>query len=257
MPSFRTVAAALAAVAVAGVQATEHELPPCLDPFQPFVYSGCFRDLGNPSALVWRTPLDQQNMTVETCTSACKGNGFRYAGLAYYGVCYCGQTVNGPELDESQCSYPCTGDKSQTCGGDNILSIYTDPTFLPLDEAKVEDYDALGCYTDDSPLGRALTYRQDIEGPLTTEKCLKKCRDGGFPFAGTEYASMCLPLRPNFGYRGLTTPTRRVLVRCCHWQQYFPCPCRPMQHGVQRRQQRDLRWSRPVEPLRCRRAPVS
>ncbi|KAK1756188.1 WSC domain-containing protein [Echria macrotheca] len=191
MPSLRTAVVALAAAAIAGVQATEVELPPCLDPFQPFVYSGCFEDTGNPSALVWRTLLDQNNMTVEDCVATCKGNGYRYAGLAYYGVCYCGQTVNGPQVDESQCSFPCSGNSSQTCGADRTLSVYTDPTFLPLDEVDVEDYSPLGCWTDDSSLGRALTYRQNIDGPLTTEKCLQQCRNGGFPFAGTEYAGEC------------------------------------------------------------------
>ena len=192
MPSVRAVAAALAAVAIAGIQATEVPLPPCLDPFQPFVYAGCFEDTGNPQALTWRTLLDQYDMTVETCVAECKGNGYRYAGLAYYGVCYCGTTVSGSQIAEDKCSFPCSGNSSQTCGGDSILSVYQDPTFLPLEEASVEDYSPLGCWTDDSSQGRALVYKQDLDGAtLTTQKCLQKCRDGGYPFAGAEFGGEC------------------------------------------------------------------
>ncbi|KAL2181799.1 WSC domain-containing protein [Thermothelomyces heterothallicus CBS 202.75] len=193
MGPFKMVAAA-AALALGGhVQATEIPLPPCLDPFQPFVYSGCFRESAGTQLLSFRAPLDQQEGTVEKCVATCKGNGYRYAGLVYYGVCYCGQTVNGPQVDDSQCDLPCNGNKSETCGGNGHFSVYSDPTFLPVDHVTVADYEPLGCWTDDSSLGRALTYRQDqLDGAtLTTEKCLQACRDGGFPFAGTEYSGEC------------------------------------------------------------------
>ncbi|KAK0646171.1 WSC domain-containing protein [Cercophora newfieldiana] len=187
MPSLKAVAIAVA-IAVSGIQATELELPPCLEPFRPYVYSGCFQDLGTASILQWRTPLDQQAMTAETCMATCKGNGFRYAGLTYYGVCYCGQTVKGPQVDESLCNYPCTGNSSQTCGGNNVHSVFVDPSFIPIDDVTIDDYDHVGCWTDDSPVGRALTYRMDIDGStLTAEKCLAACRSEGHPFAGTEF----------------------------------------------------------------------
>ncbi|KAK4455790.1 WSC domain-containing protein [Podospora aff. communis PSN243] len=191
MPSLKVLAAA-AALAVAGTQATELELPPCLEPFRPFVYSGCFQDLRDPSILQWRTPLDQHSMTEEICMATCKGNGFRYAGLAYYGVCYCGQTVKGPQINDAMCNYPCSGNSSQTCGGDSILSVFTDPTFLPVDDVTIEDYDHIGCWTDDSRLGRALTYDMKIDGStFTTEKCLAACKNEGYAFAGTEFGGEC------------------------------------------------------------------
>jgi hypothetical protein len=185
--------AAMAAVALVGhVQATERPLPPCLDPFQPFVYSGCFQEKSGQQILPYRSEASSDTMTVEKCTAECKGNGYRYAGLVYYGVCYCGQTVNGPSVAESECNLPCNGNSSQTCGGNSIFSIYTDPTFEPVEDVTIEDYDPIGCYTDNSSLGRALSYRQDqVDGAsLTTEKCLQACRDGGFPFAGTEFGGM-------------------------------------------------------------------
>jgi hypothetical protein len=193
MAALRTMAVAVTAVALVGsVRATENPLPPCLDPYQPFVYSGCFSEASGNQLLPYRSQAASDDMTVEKCVAECKGNGYRYAGLVYYGVCYCGQTVNGPKVEEAQCNLPCNGNNTQTCGGNGIFSVYQDPTFLPVEDVTLEDYDPLGCWSDDSSMGRALVYRQDkVDGAsLTTEKCLQACRDGGFPFAGTEFGGM-------------------------------------------------------------------
>jgi hypothetical protein len=194
MAALRSFAAALAATTLVNhVQAWNIDLPPCLSSFKPFVYSGCFQD-GSPNTLSFRSDADAQNMTVQGCMAECKGNGFRYAGLEYYGVCFCGNSVSGAQLDESKCSFPCSGNKSEVCGGDNTLSVYQDTTFLPIDESTVEDYVPLGCYFDDSNVGKALSYPQDsVSGAgLTTEKCLAACKKGGYPFAGTEFGGLCL-----------------------------------------------------------------
>ncbi|RWA14211.1 hypothetical protein EKO27_g890 [Xylaria grammica] len=189
-----TAIAALSLVNTA--QAWYNDLPSCLSPFEPFVYTGCY-DNGQPGqkeALTLRTDLDQQNMTVETCVSHCKGNNYRLAGLSYYGVCYCGQTVSTGLLPEDQCSFPCTGNSSETCGGDTQINIWMDPTFPPLkDQTDISEYVPVGCWTDDANEGKALFYRQDnLDSPtLTTEKCLQSCLSGGFPFAGTEYGGEC------------------------------------------------------------------
>lgn len=194
MAALRTMAAAIAAVALVGrVQANEHPLPPCLDPFQPFVYSGCFQDTHSPQILPYRSSSPQDQMTVEECVSECKGNGYRYAGLTYYGVCYCGQTVIGTQVADAQCNLPCSGNKTETCGGDNdVFSIFQDPTFPSAADVTVSDYHSLGCWTDDSSNGRALVYQQDQldRASMTTEKCLEACREGEFPFAGTEFGGM-------------------------------------------------------------------
>ncbi|KAF3024289.1 hypothetical protein E8E14_013332 [Neopestalotiopsis sp. 37M] len=171
------------------------ELPTCLDEFQPFVPVGCF-DNGEPGgqeALSMKTEISVTGMTTEICVAECKGNGFRYAGLAWYGNCYCGQTVDTAMVDSSQCSLPCDGNKTQACGGDTQINVYQDPTFLPVEETTVDEYVALGCYTDGSSLGKALFYQQDMASTadVTTEACLGACLKGGFPFAGTEYSQEC------------------------------------------------------------------
>ncbi|GFP52224.1 WSC domain-containing protein ARB_07867 [Trichoderma asperellum] len=190
----RSLVAAVATLSfVASTQAWNVELPPCLDKFQPFVYSGCFQDggPGKPNALIFRSSLSSDNMTVEECVADCKGNGFRYAGLEYYGVCFCGGTVDGPQVDEAQCSFPCNGNKSETCGGNNLLSVWQDPTF-PTKQVTIGDYKAAGCYSDNSQQGRALSWSADVDSStFTTESCLTACEAEGFPLAGTEFGGEC------------------------------------------------------------------
>ncbi|KAI1340641.1 WSC domain-containing protein [Xylariaceae sp. FL0016] len=190
---------ALATVAVLGLirstQAWYNDLPPCLSPFDPFVYTGCYDNgqPGEPTALSLRTDLDTQNMTVEICVAECKGNNFRLAGLSYFGVCYCGETVATALLDNGQCSFPCTGNSSETCGGNTQVSVWMDPTFPQIANQSISEYVPVGCWTDDSPDGKALFYRQEDlnSSTMTTEACLASCLAGEFPFAGTEYAGEC------------------------------------------------------------------
>jgi len=65
--------------------------PPCVYPYTDFVYSGCYVDSVGSRALPFQTELEFNTATVEGCTSYCKGNGYRYAGLEYYGI-----TISSP-----------------------------------------------------------------------------------------------------------------------------------------------------------------
>lgn len=67
------VAAVAAATLVDHASAWYAELPPCIEPFKPFVYAGCFTQLHNPEVLGFRTNLDASDMTVEKCVATCKG----------------------------------------------------------------------------------------------------------------------------------------------------------------------------------------
>ena len=73
MASFRSLAALAALSLVQNVHSWNIDLPICTEPFQPFVYSGCYQDLKSPNALIFRSDLDTQSMTVELCVAECKG----------------------------------------------------------------------------------------------------------------------------------------------------------------------------------------
>lgn len=164
--------------------------PSCTD-FTPFTYAGCFSDpagTGGARALPFVSDLSTNNMTPDTCVSFCKGNGYRYAGIEYYGECYCGASVQGPQIDESNCDFPCSGNASDACGGNYILSVYQDPTFPVVDNTVVSDYQFAGCYSEGTS-GRSLVYRQNQvdSTTMTIESCLGACKLGGYPLAGVEY----------------------------------------------------------------------
>lgn len=165
--------------------------PSCTD-FTPFVYAGCFQDPSTTRALLYNSGLNSQNMTVETCVAFCKGNDYRYAGLEYYGECFCGASVNGPQISETSCNFPCTGNKSEVCGGNDIISIYQDPTFPTVDNTIISDYKALGCYSEGTS-GRSLAWRQDqvSSSSLTIESCLTACKQGGYDIVGVEFGQEC------------------------------------------------------------------
>ncbi|KAH6694087.1 WSC domain-containing protein [Plectosphaerella plurivora] len=185
--------AALAAITLASTaQAWHVELPPCVDPFQPFLYTGCFANLDGKS-LNYRSSTSSKDMTTEKCVAECKGNGYRYAGLEYGGVCYCGNTVKGDELDSSKCSFKCNGNTDEYCGGDKSMSLYSDPTFPPASDVEIENYVDTGCWTGSSSAGRTLSWPQDQlnAAQMTPDLCLSACRDGGFPFAGVEFGQEC------------------------------------------------------------------
>ena len=65
-----------------------YNIPPCTQPYTPFIYSGCYTEnTSGARALPFNPSLSFNSMTVERCTAACKSNGYRYAGLEYYGQC--------------------------------------------------------------------------------------------------------------------------------------------------------------------------
>lgn len=166
---------------------------PCTSPFAPWNYVGCFMDLGNPSTLPFDTPgTSFNNMTVEFCIASCKGNGYRYAGLEYYGQCFCGDSINGQAASPSDCNAACTGNSSETCGGTSRISVWQDPTFPPANPSTIDDYVSLGCYTEASNNNRALIIEPALDpSTMTTEICLAACKNLGYPYAGTEYSQEC------------------------------------------------------------------
>ena len=161
---------------------------PCSYPYTPFDYVGCYVDPSIPNrALDYATDLDFQSMTVEKCTASCKANGFRYAGLEYYGQCFCGNSVRSSPAPQAECNYPCSANQGQTCGGYDRVSIYQDPTFPKVDYTTINDYANLGCYSEGYN-GRAINFQQPVDfDTMTTESCLQTCKLANYPLAATEY----------------------------------------------------------------------
>jgi hypothetical protein len=66
--------------------------------------------------------------SVESCQAACAILGYPFAGVEYSAECYCDSTIrNGGATASdgySQCTMPCNGNPTETCGGSNRLDMY-------------------------------------------------------------------------------------------------------------------------------------
>jgi hypothetical protein len=97
-------------------------------------------------------------------------------------------------IKEDQSFANSVGNADQSCGGEDRISVYQDPTFPDADDVAVtSDYLSLGCYTEGAA-GRSLDYSQwDFlnASAMTTETCLTACGAKGFPFAGVEFGREC------------------------------------------------------------------
>jgi hypothetical protein len=81
---------------------------------------GCFADSGNRDLAVG---LPGTTYTVETCTAGCGAAGYKYAGLQWYGYCFCGNTY-GAYGASANCTTPCSANAGETCGGGWANSVY-------------------------------------------------------------------------------------------------------------------------------------
>merc|ERR1719499_2695913 len=81
-------------------------------------YVGCYRTSGSESFTTIR-----HTITPEACAANCPDSPF-YA-LNYHYRCACLSDVTTDQVDESDCSTSCEGDRSIMCGGVNRLSVYS------------------------------------------------------------------------------------------------------------------------------------
>lgn len=64
-------------------------------------------------------------MTLEKCASVC--SSYSYFGVEYGRECYCGNDLNEGSIEApaSDCSFPCPGKLTETCGAGNRLNLYS------------------------------------------------------------------------------------------------------------------------------------
>ncbi|WWD19155.1 hypothetical protein CI109_103613 [Kwoniella shandongensis] len=88
-------------------------------------FLGCYSDSGSDRTLTGGS-MESYSLTPATCSSYCSSKGFAYAGTSYGKQCWCGNSVPAARKQSTvaSCSYACTGDKSETCGGFYYLDVY-------------------------------------------------------------------------------------------------------------------------------------
>ena len=96
-----------------------------------WAYKGCFNDVYPTGRVLPLKQASSMNLTVQACVWSCYKLGYSISGLEFGKQCFCGNAIYyGGALSQwdFDCSWSCTGNKSEVCGGQNKLSIYSNRT---------------------------------------------------------------------------------------------------------------------------------
>ncbi|KAA1470607.1 WSC-domain-containing protein [Dentipellis sp. KUC8613] len=175
---------------------------------------GCFLD--NPSArILAESETVQGSLTVESCLAFCAQGNYSLAGVEFSEQCLCANVTSAtltPEPAEN-CSLPCAGNASETCGGPDRLFLYSSGAFnasapgpgSPVEVQSVGEWTALGCYND-SLTNHTLGAQVNVTN-TTVESCTSACYDAGFTLAGLEFGSGCFCDNEFFNFSAPQAPS--------------------------------------------------
>ncbi|KAM7034552.1 sialate:O-sulfotransferase 2 isoform 1-T2 [Acridotheres tristis] len=144
-------------------------------------YIGCYEDNTRQRTLRGMSFFDYKKMTVFRCQDNCAERGYLYAGLEFGAECYCGHKIQASNASESECNMECKGERSNTCGGINRLSIYR----LELAQESARRYGSAifrGCFRRPENVSIALPASQLMLN-MSVDKCVDFCTEKEFPLA--------------------------------------------------------------------------
>ncbi|BFZ55264.1 endo-1,3-beta glucanase [Savitreella phatthalungensis] len=165
-----------------------------LGPNDLYAVLGCAADSSNTRTLNKANTVSS-TMTNDACARFCYAQGFDRAGTEYYSECYCGMAPVNWNVS-SQCTTPCAGNSSQTCGGPDALTLMqVNLEFETISDATPLGY--VGCFN----LGTKPMLLSDAffaSSSMTNKLCGNYCSGIGLPYAGTAYGGNCYcGARPN------------------------------------------------------------
>ena len=142
-----------------------------------FGHVGCFADLSDGTRLFKDISDANGVMTLENCANYCKN--YNYFGVEIGIQCYCSNTLTAaPVPNAADCSYACAGNRSELCGGNARLDIFT----------KVGT--RKGCYAETgNGQPRLLSLASYADDAMTVESCSAFCTK--YQYFGLEYGREC------------------------------------------------------------------
>ncbi|KAF2835617.1 Pyrrolo-quinoline quinone, partial [Patellaria atrata CBS 101060] len=163
-------------------------------------YVGCFKE-NNPERQLAIMAYGDQGNENGRCINACFSLNYRFAATQYQSECWCGNAIPNDLDPEEDCNYLCSGNRTQTCGGDGYfhnqahMSLFADKlrfdgntTAEPIHIVQsVGRYNYLGCYSENN--GKAFNQKVTATDAMTTQFCADFC--GAYDYFGLEYASEC------------------------------------------------------------------
>ncbi|XP_068019462.1 LOW QUALITY PROTEIN: sialate:O-sulfotransferase 2 [Melanerpes formicivorus] len=144
-------------------------------------YIGCYVDDTRQRTLRGVSFFDYKKMTVFRCQDNCAERGYLYAGLEFGAECYCGHKVQAPNASETECNMLCKGERTNTCGGVNRLSIYR----LELAQESARRYGSAifrGCFRRPDNISIALPVSQLMLN-MSVDKCVDFCTEKEYPLS--------------------------------------------------------------------------
>ncbi|CAH1776614.1 unnamed protein product [Owenia fusiformis] len=176
-----------------------------------YKYIGCYKDgtHSNPRDLSY--PVNGGSafiryMTPIMCNERCRNLGYKFAGSQHKTQCFCGNSFGRyGKAPESECSQPCSGDSTQTCGDGHRNRVYD-----------VSDI-YIGCYkdgmhSDPRDLMRPVNGVNARINDITPDICNNRCRDLGYKYAGSQFGTQCF-CGNKFGTYG-QAPESECNVKC-------------------------------------------
>ena len=163
-------------------------------------YAGCWKENNPGRQLKVQLWGKNPNNTNGACINACADKGYVYGATQYVDECWCGNTIPNQQASETQCNYQCSGDDTETCGGNgyfhdgSYLSLFSYPNASanivpgPGVVKSVGDYNYAGCYTEGTS-GRALGAKALATSDMTIENCASNCT--GYTYFGVEFGNEC------------------------------------------------------------------
>ena len=164
-------------------------------------YDGCWKE--NDPGRQLKVQLWGQNANNNNgdCINACAAKGYALAGTEYESECWCGSAMPKHETNATDCNYLCSGNSSETCGGNgyfhdgSYISLFnnggatsstgtTDPGIVQ----SAGGYNYSGCYTE-ATAGRALSAKAISTSDMTIERCAANCT--GYQLFGVEFGQEC------------------------------------------------------------------
>lgn len=172
-----------------------------------YTYLGCYIDNAPGGRLLQPQQYADNNNDNGRCQTDCAAGKYIFSGTEYQTECYCGNKPPPSQYkaDEASCTFACSGDPTQDCGGaGGYISIYYDatrytpgndsssttPTGGPSVVKTAGNYNYIGCYSE-ATAGRALSGKAPA-APTdgnTILTCETACQ--GYTYFGMEYSNEC------------------------------------------------------------------
>ncbi|PVH81976.1 WSC-domain-containing protein [Cadophora sp. DSE1049] len=182
---------------------------------------GCYSD-NYPSRVLASTSTTSSTLTIEKCITFCNGAGYILAGLENGYECYCASTVQSDGstygvAGQSGCTFTCSGNSAQACGGNNVLNLWSKNSGAPSVAAaaapvpaSANGYTYVACYSDQTSAGRTLAVNKSTIASV--EACITACSTASFKFAGVENRNECWC--DNVLRSSTTLPAKNCLLPC-------------------------------------------